>query len=485
MRRIYQEVQALVKGKVGKDTPVINMSLNELHVTISNDEIAPEGALTLSWRELTEALAQDKREFKPFDISLVGPHVMPSGVVVMEYTTAAPEFLQLRKAALARHKVRQLPEGHRSFVPDIMHSTVTVIRDPQIPQQVLQGLKQELDDYRSKLQPVHIRVNTITATHFREEDRRFVESQDMGLSVTDESRGDLQKTFSALLKDLDKEVLSDSAMSDDLRFSLRMSDLKAARFAEVAMIKFWQRKGNVDKIITMLDHWDGRIRENAKEAIEKVAIDSEKQPQELERVCEIYIKTSGRDYSTEVRSWAIQNLKRFTPSPHILKAIADYESEMNMRSEVRKRLKSRGVVGFEEEAYLYALEGYDFKVVDYPQEIGWSPTGRVIQHPSVFDIYAPIDEEELTVIPEHRGIERGAKLSDQAMLKVPAEQLAENGGIDIRAIDVNKAGAAKIKFDNAALQEAFSGGFDGFTPVFIKMTPVNDPLMVLGVVPLA
>ena len=266
VRRIYKAVQDLVKENVGKDTPVINMSLDELHVTISNDEIAPMGALTLSLQELTDALRQDNGDLRPFDIALVGPHLMPNGVVVMEYTTSAPAFLQLRKAALARYKAHPLSEDNRDFVPNIMHSTVAVIRDPQIPRQALQALKVKLDDYRSKLQPVHITVNTITATHFLEESRRFVASLDMGLSVVDASRDDLQQISSAL-----------------------------------------------------------------------------------------------------------------------------------------------------------------------------------------------------------------SEQADPAM----------NGGIDIKNIDVNKTGHGRIKFNDATLQQIFNGGFDGFTPVFIKMTPVNDPLMLLGVAPAA
>ncbi len=165
---------------------------------------------------------------------------------------------------MTRHKIRPLPEGNRAFVPNIMHSTVAVISDPQLPRQVLQALKAKLDDYRSRLQPVHITVNTITATHFREKDRRFVASRDMAFSVVGAPGDDLQRTSSAL---------------------------------------------------------------------------------------------SGQ-------------------------------------------------------------------------------TGSSM-----------------------------------------------NGGIDIRNIDVNKTGHGRIKFNDVSLQQIFNGGFDGFTPVFIKMTPVNDPLMILGVVP--
>ena len=58
---------------------------------------------------------------------------------------------------------------------------------------------------------------------------------------------------------------------------------------------------------------------------------------------------------------------------------------------------------------------------------------------------------------------------------------AMNGGIDIQNIDVSKTGTARIRFNDDALKQVLSRGFNGFTPVFIKMTPVESPLMALGV----
>mgnify|MGYP001767428314 CR=1 FL=1 len=54
------------------------------------------------------------------------------------------------------------------------------------------------------------------------------------------------------------------------------------------------------------------------------------------------------------------------------------------------------------------------------------------------------------------------------------------GGIDIQNIDVNKTGNAKIKFNDDVLRPVLTGGFDGFTPVFLRMTPVDNPLMIFG-----
>jgi hypothetical protein len=64
---------------------------------------------------------------------------------------------------------------------------------------------------------------------------------------------------------------------------------------------------------------------------------------------------------------------------------------------------------------------------------------------------------------------------------IPDKAMKNLGGIDIQNIDVNKTGNAKIQFNDDALKQVLSGGFDGFTPVFIKMTPVENPLMILGV----
>jgi hypothetical protein len=57
---------------------------------------------------------------------------------------------------------------------------------------------------------------------------------------------------------------------------------------------------------------------------------------------------------------------------------------------------------------------------------------------------------------------------------------AMNGGIDIQNIDVNKTGHVRIQFNDDVLKQILDGGFNGFTPVFIKMTPVDSPLAVFG-----
>ena len=62
-----------------------------------------------------------------------------------------------------------------------------------------------------------------------------------------------------------------------------------------------------------------------------------------------------------------------------------------------------------------------------------------------------------------------------------SDALARNGGIDIQDIGVEKKSAgARIQFNDAAMKAILEGGFDGFTPVFIQMTPIESPLMIFG-----
>ena len=62
-------------------------------------------------------------------------------------------------------------------------------------------------------------------------------------------------------------------------------------------------------------------------------------------------------------------------------------------------------------------------------------------------------------------------------------QTAENGGIDLNQINVNRVGhnTVSVQFDPAQLNELMQGGFEGFTPVIINITPIQSPFPLLGV----
>jgi hypothetical protein len=68
----------------------------------------------------------------------------------------------------------------------------------------------------------------------------------------------------------------------------------------------------------------------------------------------------------------------------------------------------------------------------------------------------------------------GRKPNDKAM----------NGGIDLNQINVKRNGkTVNVKFDPAQLNELVQGGFKGFTPVIINITPIQSPFQLLGINP--
>lgn len=71
------------------------------------------------------------------------------------------------------------------------------------------------------------------------------------------------------------------------------------------------------------------------------------------------------------------------------------------------------------------------------------------------------------------------RLSDDKGMK---EGHVENGGIDIKNIAVARTGTGDtVRFDEAALQSLVNKGFDGLTPVFLGITPWDNPLTAMGV----
>ena len=61
---------------------------------------------------------------------------------------------------------------------------------------------------------------------------------------------------------------------------------------------------------------------------------------------------------------------------------------------------------------------------------------------------------------------------------------AQVGGIDLNQINVNREGrAVVVQFDPAQLNQLMQGGFEGFMPVIINITPIQSPLPLLGVNP--
>jgi hypothetical protein len=59
---------------------------------------------------------------------------------------------------------------------------------------------------------------------------------------------------------------------------------------------------------------------------------------------------------------------------------------------------------------------------------------------------------------------------------------ADYGGIDLNQINVKADGQkVQMQFDPAQLQQLIQGGFEGFMPVIINVTPIQSPLPLLGI----
>ncbi|MBF0504917.1 MAG: ankyrin repeat domain-containing protein [Candidatus Omnitrophica bacterium] len=78
---------------------------------------------------------------------------------------------------------------------------------------------------------------------------------------------------------------------------------------------------------------------------------------------------------------------------------------------------------------------------------------------------------------------------DNAMMNTPkavskTKQSVVNGGIDLNQISIKRNGKIiNVQFDPAQLNKLMQGGFQGFSPVIINVTPIQNPLPLLGIGP--
>ena len=138
----------------------------------------------------------------------------------------------------------------------------------------------------------------------------------------------------------------------------------------------------------------------------------------------------------------------------------------------------RGDLIYYEHPAVFVTKGFVATIVEEESPSMTAAPGSV----SSMTTYAPGIKEEKPATWELTSRQRAAALAveEQANTSQDTRDASMNGGIDIQNIDVNKTGKARIQFDDAVLRQAFSAGFDGFTPVFINMTPVANPMIILG-----
>ncbi|MBF0489073.1 MAG: NUDIX hydrolase [Candidatus Omnitrophica bacterium] len=71
---------------------------------------------------------------------------------------------------------------------------------------------------------------------------------------------------------------------------------------------------------------------------------------------------------------------------------------------------------------------------------------------------------------------------DRAMLQVSKVNPADNGGVDLNQININRMGKTVIvQFDPAQLNELMQGGFEGFSFTIESMTQIPSPFPLLGI----
>jgi hypothetical protein len=71
---------------------------------------------------------------------------------------------------------------------------------------------------------------------------------------------------------------------------------------------------------------------------------------------------------------------------------------------------------------------------------------------------------------------------DKAMVNTQDKVVLENGGIDLNQIKIKRTGKTiNVQFDPAQLIQLEQGGFKGFTPVIINITPISSPFQLLGI----
>jgi hypothetical protein len=451
IRAVYGETQRIVRDAVGKDTEALHMNLDEIHVTIANDDVDAPDKLSLTLDELAGALRQDIQGVGPFTIELVGPHLMKNGAVVMEYTTSAPALLHLRKKAEARRAQRSLSESNRAFVPNIIHSTVSVVRDPAIPQEVLGELHRKLSEYRQGLKAIPVEVTAITATRLNESDRRFIESRSVAFD-------------SAMLTELADIIPIVAGMGMDYQPDMTMVNALLANgqvmpvFANVGDYVQWGLAA-----VVAIFAW--------KILSKKI----------------FRIKQMGFSEQDHIRRFLSLNNK--DQERVIQKLVLDVSSGGQHIIDQQARRVSADllvIIGIDDDRVGQAIRRQIER-----------PTVSIERKRMLLDILSEIDR--VRVSPERQVVRRMKEQlrRDNAMMSTvleddSAQLSSEVGGIDMNKINVDRQGTGvKIRFDPAVIdpliREQIEGlnqaDIQGFTPVIINFQPLPSILPLLGLEP--
>jgi len=182
--KIYSEVQTMIQNALndGCKKRGIYLERNQLHLTIFIDEITYSDSFFLSLTRIKSELEADAKKISPFYVKLMGPILMPDGVIVMEYSITEPEFLYLREESFKRSQARNFPKGHFAFKPNIFHSNIFIITDNTTTRNELMEIKVGIKRLRNIYKPHILRISELAVASAIEESRTFKEVKLISLS---------------------------------------------------------------------------------------------------------------------------------------------------------------------------------------------------------------------------------------------------------------------------------------------------------------
>jgi hypothetical protein len=228
-------------------------------------------------------------------------------------------------------------------------------------------------------------------------------------------------------------------MNDKKKLSKKSED--SAMFAK-ARIAAWKLTDNVDKIAAMLGNEDESVRKAAEAALKKIGATRE-------RMIEAYMKVLSSGHSLNILISAAIALGKLKDRRG-LQWLLDQEKKIP-------------------ETITVDEGNWDYSYVGSGGAANWIE--NLVNHPN----------PQLAQVREAIKILR----PDLAMVNQAhpvVNRLAEKGGIDLNQINVKRNGkTVNVQFDQAQLHKLMQGGFEGFTPVIINITPISSPLVLLGV----
>ncbi len=153
--------------------------IDDRHMTVANIDVG-EYPLQFSVDEIYDEVKKDinENEIGPFEIELIGPHLMPNGVIVFEYKVLAEEFVTLRRLQSERmeQKKKRL-DKNRAYVPNIYHGTANRIFRTAPYQDALRKLNEEFKQMREELVEkkvvISVKEARVTVSRNDPEDRGF------------------------------------------------------------------------------------------------------------------------------------------------------------------------------------------------------------------------------------------------------------------------------------------------------------------------